>query len=128
VSKVFVGNLDFSTTRQNLEGLFAPLGEIVDVAIPVDRESGRPRGFAFVTFGSSESANEAIRQLDGTDLLGRKLRVSEATPGGPGRGAASGGRRDSRPPEAIPDMDFRPGGYTRPKGSRRGLRGRKRSL
>lgn len=131
MSKVFVGNLDFSTTRQNLEGLFSQHGEIVDVAIPVDRDSGRPRGFAFVTFGNAESANAAIRNLDGADLLGRRLRVSEATPGraggGGGGGNAGPGRGVSRPPDFGPDPDFRPA-FTRPKGSRRGLRGRKRSL
>jgi RNA recognition motif-containing protein len=128
VSKVFVGNLDFSTTRQNLEGLFSQHGEIVDVAIPVDRESGKPRGFAFVTFGSTESANAAIRNLDGADLLGRRLRVSEATPGRSAGGGGGNSRGFSRAPDPSPEMDFRPTAFTRPKGSRRGLRGRKRSL
>jgi len=129
VSKVFVGNLDFSTTRQNLEGLFSQHGEVVDVAIPVDRDSGKPRGFAFVTFGSAESANEAIKQLDGADLLGRRLRVSEATPGGrSGGGGGANTRGFSRTPDPGLDPDYRPTNFTRPKGSRRGLRGRKRSL
>jgi cold-inducible RNA-binding protein len=123
VSKVFVGNLDFSTTKQDLEGLFSPLGDIVDLALPVDRDSGRPRGFAFVTFGSAESAAEAIQKLDGAELLGRNLRVNEATatrsgPPGERRGL---GRAPSGP--SAPRKTF-----SRPKGSRRGLRGRKRSL
>lgn len=130
-AKVFVGNLDFGTTRQNLEGLFAPIGEIVDLALPVDRDTGRPRGFAFVTFGSEASASEAIRRLDGVELNGRNLRVSEATPG-PGRGGRGGpgaaAPRDDFPPPDFGQRPGRGGGFGRPKGSRRGLRGRKRSL
>jgi RNA recognition motif-containing protein len=79
VSKVFVGNLSFDTTREELEALFAPIGEISDVFVPLDRDSGRPRGFAFVTYASGESATEAIQKLDGVELGGRNLRVNEAT-------------------------------------------------
>jgi len=122
VSKVFVGNLDFSTTKQDLEGLFSPLGDIVDLALPVDRDSGRPRGFAFVTFGSAESAAEAIQKLDGAELLGRNLRVNEATAGR----SSSGERRGFGRAPSGPSAPRKP--FSRPKGSRRGLRGRKRSL
>ena len=129
MSKVFVGNLDFSTTVQDLKALFAPMGEIVDVALPVDRDSGRPRGFGFVTFGSAESAAQAIQRLDGTEHLGRNLRVNEATER-PSRG--SGGFTRPRFGGADSGPGFgngpAPGGFTRPKGSRRGIRGRKRSL
>ena len=79
MSKVFVGNLSFDTTREELEALFAPLGEISDVFVPLDRDSGRPRGFAFVTYASGESATQAIQKLDGVELGGRNLRVNEAT-------------------------------------------------
>jgi RNA recognition motif-containing protein len=121
--KVFVGNLDFSVTRQNLEWFFAPHGEIVDLVLPLDRDTGQPRGFAFVTFGDEASATEAIRQLDGAELLGRSLRVSAATPKPAGRPGGGGFR------PAAGGEDSRPrGGFGRPKGSRRGLRGRKRSL
>jgi len=160
MSKVFVGNLDFGATRQNLEELFAPIGEIADIVLPMDRETGRPRGFAFVTYASAESAAEAIRRLDGTELLGRRMRVSEATPrperrpgGPPERRGGPGGERRGGPPErdfnrggggdrgrgptrgyAPPsppppeDFPFERDGFVKTKGSRRGLRGRKRSL
>jgi RNA recognition motif-containing protein len=119
VSKVFVGNLSFDTTKEELEALFAPIGEISDVFLPLDRDSGRPRGFAFVTFATPESAAEAIQKLDGAELGGRNLRVNEATerPGGGGGrfGGPGGGRGPGRPP-------------SRPKGSRRNIRGRKRGF
>jgi cold-inducible RNA-binding protein len=121
-SKVFVGNLSFDTAREELERLFAEHGEIVDLAIPTDRLSGRPRGFAFVEFANAEQAAAAIAKLDGVELGGRNLRVNEATerparaPGGYGQGfgGPGGGRR--------------PGGNSRPKGSRRNVRARKRSI
>jgi len=124
VSKVFVGNLSFNTTKEELEALFAPMGEIAEVFLPLDRDSGRPRGFAFVTFAASESAVEAIQKLDGAELGGRNLRVNEATaersgrPGGGGRsfGGPGGGRGPGGPPPS------------RPKGSRRNIRGRKRGF
>jgi RNA recognition motif-containing protein len=121
VSKVFVGNLSFDTTREQLEALFAPMGEIADVFVPIDRDSGRPRGFAFVTFADSESASKAIQQLDGVELGGRNLRVNEAAERSErpafGGGGGGGGYRPApgRPP-------------SRPKGSRRNVRGRKRSI
>ena len=59
-SKVFVGNLDFNTTRDEVEALFAQVGTVRDVFLPTDRESGRPRGFAFVEFESDEDAAKAI--------------------------------------------------------------------
>jgi cold-inducible RNA-binding protein len=121
-SKVFVGNLSFDTGRDELERLFAEHGEIVDLAIPTDRLSGRPRGFAFVEFANAEQAAAAIAKLDGVELGGRNIRVNEATerpsraPGGYGQGfgGPGGGRR--------------PGGNSRPKGSRRNVRARKRSI
>ena len=123
MSKVFVGNLSFDTTREELEALFAPLGEISDVFVPLDRDSGRPRGFAFVTYASGESATEAIQKLDGVELGGRNLRVNEATAersgGRPGGGGGGFGR---------PGAGGRPGGFSKPKGSRRNIRGRKRSI
>jgi RNA recognition motif-containing protein len=117
VSKLFVGNLSFDTTREELEALFAPLGEISDVFVPLDRASGRPRGFAFVTYASGEAAAQAIQKLDGVELGGRNLRVNEAAPerSGPRPGGAGGGYG-------------RPGGFSKPKGSRRNIRGRKRSI
>lgn len=118
LSKIFVGNLSFDTTREELEALFAPLGELTDVFVPLDRASGRPRGFAFVTFANGESATKAIAQLDGVELRGRNLRVNEAEPSRPSAGGHGGGHAGTgfgRPP-------------SRPKGSRRNIRGRKRSI
>lgn len=123
MSKVFVGNLSFDTTREELEALFAPLGEISDVFVPLDRDSGRPRGFAFVTYTSGESAQQAIQKLDGAELGGRNLRVNEATAERPG-GRPGGGGGFGRP-----GAGGRPGGgFSKPKGSRRNIRGRKRSI
>lgn len=124
MSKVFVGNLSFDTTREELEALFAPVGEITEVVVPTDRDTGRPRGFAFVTFASSDIAAQAIEKLNGAELGGRNLRVNEATEkpersfgggGGFGRSFGGGGRPGGGPP-------------SRPKGSRRNIRGRKRSI
>jgi RNA recognition motif-containing protein len=90
-NKLYVGNLSFSTTAEAVETLFAAIGEVREVAMPTDRETGRPRGFAFVTMGTPEIAETAARQLDGTMLDGRPLRVNEAQErSGGGRGRGSG--------------------------------------
>jgi RNA recognition motif-containing protein len=123
LSKVFVGNLSFDTTREELEAVFAPIGEITELVVPTDRDTGRPRGFAFVTYATAENAAEAIQKLDGVAVGGRNLRVNEASerPGRPGGGGGFarpfGGGGGGRP--APP---------SRPKGSRRNIRGRKRSI
>jgi RNA recognition motif-containing protein len=131
--KVFVGNMSFDTTREELQELFAQAGEITEVVVPTDRMSGRPRGFAFVTFASDEAAAAAIQKMDGQLLGGRNLRVNEASAapqrsfgGGGGGGGfsrpfgAGGGGGGGRPGG--------PGGGNRPKGSRRNVRARKRSI
>jgi RNA recognition motif-containing protein len=121
-NKVFVGNLNFQTTENELRELFSQSGEVVSVSIPTDRVSGRPRGFAFVEFSSSEAAASAIERFNDRELAGRNLRVNEATeraPRPPTVGAGYGGfAQDDRPR----------GGFARPKGSRRNLRARKRGL
>jgi RNA recognition motif-containing protein len=92
-NRLFVGNLSFNTSQADLEAFFAAAGEVREVAIPTDRETGQPRGFGFVTMGDSSAANAAISQLNGATLDGRVLRVNEAqerTQHGSGRG---GGRR-----------------------------------
>lgn len=129
MSKVFVGNLSFDTTREEIEALFAPLGEIADIAIPTDRDSGRPRGFAFVTYASAEHATQAIQQLDGRELGGRNLRVNEASER-PARSFGGGGGGFSRPPGGGGGggRPGAPGAHSRPKGSRRNVRARKRSI
>ena len=88
--KMYVGNLSFNSTKQDLETHFAQYGSVTDVHLPEDRETGRPRGFAFVTMGSASEMEEAIKGADGKDLDGRALKVNEAKPREEGGG---GGRR-----------------------------------
>lgn len=76
--KLYVGNLPFSTTDDELRGLFEKHGTLVSVSVISDRETGRSRGFAFVEFEDASSAEAARQALDGTDLGGRPLRVNEA--------------------------------------------------
>ena len=124
-SKVFVGNLNYETTQTQLQELLADVGEIKDVYLPADRVTGRPRGFAFVEFSSPEEAQEAIEKFNDYEFNGRKLRVNEAEDR-PRR--APGPRPGGFQPSYGNDQQGggRPPG--RPKGSRRGMRGKKRSL
>ena len=100
-----MGNLSFDVTREELIEAFSAAGRVVDAKVPTDRETGRPRGFAFVEFESDEAALRSIEQLNGRDLKGRPLRVNEAEnrpprpPGAPGfsRPAPGGGGGFSRP-------------------------------
>lgn len=88
-NRLYVGNLSYNTSQAELQAHFAAAGEVQEVAIPTDRETGQPRGFAFVTMGDSSSANAAISTLNGTTLDGRILKVNEAherTSGGRGAG------------------------------------------
>ncbi|CAN5415951.1 hypothetical protein BH10CYA1_BH10CYA1_02010 [soil metagenome] len=90
-NKLFVGNLSFKTTQQGLQDLFAEYGEVVSVAIPQDRDTGRQRGFAFVEMANQADAEAAIKALNGRDLDGRQIAVNVSTPkpkdgGGGGRG------------------------------------------
>lgn len=119
-SKVFVGNLAFDTTQGELETLFSEAGRLVEVFIPSDRATGRPRGFAFVEFADEAGVSAAIEKFDGKELKGRTIRVSKA---------------EDRPRRPNPSMGFDlsgdgPGGprWEKPKGSRRNIRGKKRSL
>ncbi len=95
--KMYVGNLPFQTTSEDLTELFSAYGEATDIYMPTDRESGRPRGFAFVTMSSKEEMEAAIKGLDGEEFQGRPLRINEAQPreerggGGGGRGGYGGG-------------------------------------
>jgi RNA recognition motif-containing protein len=95
--KMYIGNLSFDTTKQDLENLFSEYGAVTDVHLPTDRESGRPRGFAFVTMDSKEAMDKAIAGVDGTDVGGRSLKVNEAqareerSGGGGNRGGYGGG-------------------------------------
>ena len=86
-SKIFVGNLNFNTTREELETLMAQVGAVKDVFLPTDRETGRPRGFGFVEM--ADGGAKAIAGLNGKDFGGRALNVNEAQP----REASGGGQR-----------------------------------
>lgn len=77
-NKVFVGNVHFDTTEEELEGHFADVGEVVSVSIPKDRETGRGRGFAFVEFENEAQADRALDVMNGTILRERDLRISRA--------------------------------------------------
>lgn len=76
--KMYVGNLSFDTTKNELESLFSEHGSVTDVHIPMDRESGQPRGFAFVTMDSKSAMNAAMSAINGKDVGGRTLKVNEA--------------------------------------------------
>jgi len=96
-TKLFVGNLDFKVTENDLQDAFAAHGTVVEANLITDRTTGRPRGFAFVTMSSPEEAQKAIDALNGKELGGRALNVNvarerEERPGGGGRGYGGGGR------------------------------------
>ena len=94
--KLYIGNLPFTSSEDELRTLFARHGAVESVAVIKDRETGRPRGFAFVEMADATAAADAIKALDGTQLGGRALRVSEAQDrregGGGGAGGGGGGR------------------------------------
>jgi RNA recognition motif-containing protein len=96
LTKLFVGNLSFRTTQEDLMDTFSPYGAVESVNIINDRETGQPRGFAFVEMTNSSEAEAAITALNGTELMGRAINVNEARPrpegGGGGRGGFGGGR------------------------------------
>ena len=91
--KIYIGNLPFSATEQDLRGLFETHGEIDSVNVIMDRETGRARGFAFVEMAEASAADNAIRALDGSDMGGRSLRVNEAEDKRGGGGGGGGGYR-----------------------------------
>jgi RNA recognition motif-containing protein len=103
-TKLFVGNLSYDTTENDLQDLFAACGPVSDVNIITDRMSGRPRGFAFVNMATPEGAEAAIQQLNGKNVHGRDIAVNEARPreersdrgGGGGYGGGGGGRGGDR--------------------------------
>ena len=91
MKKIYVGNLPFSATEDQVRGLFATHGTVHSVALPTDRETGRPRGFGFVEI-DADAAQNAIQALDGTDMDGRNLKVNEAQPRENRGGGGGGGR------------------------------------
>lgn len=99
-TRIYVGNLAFHTTEEALQTAFGQFGEVAEVKLMLDRDSGRSRGFAFVTMATGETAQKAIAQMHGSSLDGRSLRVSEAEArpersfgGGGGGGSRGGGDR-----------------------------------
>jgi RNA recognition motif-containing protein len=102
MKSIYVGNLSYSTVEQDLEQVFGQYGQVDRVQIIRDRDTGQPRGFAFVEMSNDNEASSAVNALNGTDLHGRTLTVNEARPresfgggGGGGRpgGGGGGGRR-----------------------------------
>ena len=107
--RIYVGNLSYQATEEELRELFEPYGEVAEVNVVTDRETGRSRGFAFVEMPSKEEGTAAIEALDQKDSQGRTLRVNEAQPrqqsgrggggggyGGGGGGGGGGGRGGPR--------------------------------
>jgi len=106
-NKLFVGNLSFNTTENDLNDAFAAFGTVTETNLMMDRMTGRPRGFGFVTMASADEAAKAIEGLNGRDLDGRALTVNVAKPreerapgggggGGRGYGGGGGGRSGGR--------------------------------
>ena len=101
-NKLFVGNLSFETTENDLQDAFAAHGTVVEANLMTDRVTGRPRGFGFITMGTAEEAQKAIAALNGSQLGGRALTVNvakpreERAPGGGGRREYGGGGNRSR--------------------------------
>jgi RNA recognition motif-containing protein len=98
LTNIFVGNLSYQTTQEELHSAFSQYGNVERVNIVTDRDTGQPRGFAFVEMTESQEAQNAINALNGTELKGRTLNVNEARPkpaggGGGGRGFGGGGGR-----------------------------------
>ncbi len=105
-TRLYVGNLSFSSTNETVREAFARIGEVTDVHIVTDRTSGQSRGFGFVTMGTPAEAQKAIETMNGANLDGRPLRVNEAEErpprtgggfgGGGGHGGGGGGGGDRR--------------------------------
>src|SRR5690348_3527553 len=102
-NRLYVGNLSFNSSSDAVRQAFSAFGEVTDVHLVSDRETGQPRGFGFVTMGTSDAAQTAIREMNGAVLDGRALKVNEAEErqnrggggggGGGGRGGGGGGKR-----------------------------------
>lgn len=106
MTNIFVGNLSYQTTQEDLTAAFSAYGNVERVSIVTDRDTGQPRGFAFVEMTEKRDADTAISCLNGAELHGRALNVNEARPkgsggsgggGGGGRGAGGGGGRGRGP-------------------------------
>ena len=134
--RLFVGNLDYSVNEGDLRAHFSEVGAPAQVALPVDRDTGRPRGFAFVEFAERELAEEVIRRFNGQPLKGRPLAISEARaredrppmgsgprPPRPSFGGGPPGAPSPRPPREFPS-DAPRGGPSGPSRERRPAKGK----
>ena len=95
-TKLFVGGLSWDTSDDGLRNAFEEYGQVVEAKVITDRDTGRSRGFGFVTMGNESEAQNAMREMDGVTLDGRSIRVNEANDRGPrggGGGGGGGGRR-----------------------------------
>lgn len=95
-SKLYVGNLAFQTSSENLQELFAQAGTVESASVVEDRETGHSRGFGFVEMSTKEEATAAIAQFDGKEVDGRNLKVNEAKPRENRNGGGGGGRGNYR--------------------------------
>jgi cold-inducible RNA-binding protein len=120
--KLFVGGLSWGTTDDRLKEAFARFGDVSEAKIITDRETGRSRGFGFVTFADDKAADLAVAELDGRELDGRTIRVNEAQNQTRPRGGGGGGPRGPRDFGGGPPRDF----GDRGGGPGRGDRGRER--
>lgn len=126
MKNLFVGNMNFQTTEDELRELFAPFGQVTRIHVAKDRETGRARGFAFVEMANDDDAVKAIAALDGKEVGGRNLKVNEARPkeggsrpggsrpggsnygrGGGNRGGSGGGNRGGGRGDRFSHEDYR---------------------
>ena len=112
---IFVGNLPFRAEQEDVSELFAPYGEVTNCFLPLERDTGRKRGFAFVELADEESESRAIDGLQGAELMGRPLRINKAEPrsnagGGGGGGGGYGGGGPRRSPGGYGGGGGNPGG------------------
>src|SRR5919201_3174613 len=124
--RLFVGNLPYDATEEEIRQHFSTVGNLSYVSIPLDRETGKKRGFAFVEFADAQQAQEAIRQFNNQPFKGRPLAVNEARAreagrpsGGPGGVRPSFGPRPSGPPMRSPAPDFGDAGSDRDRPARK---------
>jgi RNA recognition motif-containing protein len=94
--RLYVGNLPFSITDQDLGSIFAEVGQVISAKVVMDRESGRSKGFGFVEMNTDEEAAKAISQFNGGELEGRQLKINEAKPMEPRTGGGAGGYKGNR--------------------------------
>ncbi|MBE9068124.1 RNA-binding protein [Leptolyngbya cf. ectocarpi LEGE 11479] len=90
---IYVGNLSYDVTNDELEQVFTEYGKVNRVSLPMDRETGRPRGFAFVEMAAKEDEEKAIEALNGAEWMGREMKVNEAKPRSNSGGGGGGGYR-----------------------------------